>query len=57
MVTRSTTLGDETDDRMTDDVNYPDEHVSDWIRDAVRLRLFLENDRDMIAEISDDGSE
>lgn len=51
----SVTIPQELYDKIGDDVDYPAEKLADWIRDACRLRLSLENARELLDSDSADG--
>lgn len=54
MEIRSTRLPDDVDAAMADQVNFEDgERPSGYIRDAVVIRLYLENDRQFLTEAED----
>lgn len=51
MKTRSTRLPDDIDDGLKRAVNFEDgERPSGYIRDAVLIRLYLDNDREFLEE-------
>lgn len=54
MEIRSTRLPDDVDGAMVDEVNFEDgERPSGYIRDAVVIRLYLDNDREFLREAQD----
>lgn len=56
MEIRSTRIPDDVDDQMTDEVDFEGgERPSGWIRDAVVIRLYLENDRQFLEEARESG--
>lgn len=55
---RQVALPDELDRVMTEDeVNYPDEKISEWIRGAIYLRMNLVNDDDAVRDAKEQLAE